>query len=100
LYVLLVIFILFNPFGWKVQFVNSDTSKAEANIEEDDEVLVSALRSFSLKDYDKAITLFDNIDYDSLDDDDKDVMLLTYLFGNQLEKALKLEQYFDETVVT
>ena len=97
---LLVTFILLNPFGWKVQFVNSDTSKAEENTEEDDEVLVSALRSFSLKDYDKAITLFDNIDYDSLDDDDKDVMLLTYLFGNQPEKALKLEPNFDETVVS
>lgn len=66
----------------------------------DEEVLVSALRSFSLKDYDEAMLLFDEIDYEALEDDDKDVMLLTYLFGDSPEVAIELEPNFDEVVVS
>lgn len=94
--VILLMIVLFtlNPFNLEYSLGQN------ADEEVQDEELVSALRSFSLKEYDKSIEHFNNIDYNSLEDDDKDVMLLSYLFGNKPEKAIELEPDFDEVVVS
>lgn len=67
---------------------------------EQEEALVEALRSSSLQYYDEAIVYFDKIDYYSLEDDDKDAMLLAYLFADKSEVAIELEPAFSETVVS
>lgn len=65
-----------------------------------EEVLVNAIRSASLKDYETAAVHFDSIAYETLSDEDKDVMLLSYLFSDQPEKALELEPSFDEAIAS
>ncbi len=83
-----------------LQLTNNEFSEEEKQEEQEDANLVYALRSFSLKNYDEAMNHFDEVDYESLSDDDKDVMLLSYLFGRNAEKALALEPDFDETVAS
>src|SRR5699024_3031190 len=97
-----IVVALFIVVGGLFLFIRSDSEflAKEDDLVVDDEVLVSALRSFSLKDYDEAMLLFDEIDYEALEDDDKDVMLLTYLFGDNPEVALELEPDFDEVVAS
>ena len=90
----IIFMVMFKPID--VSF-NLAKSSGESN---EEEALVSALRSFSLKKYDEAMVLFDDIDYNSLEDDDKDVMLLTYLFGDNPKKSIELEPEFDEVVVS
>src|SRR5699024_5483182 len=76
-------------------------SLGSSNVEEEinQEVLLKALKSASIQDYETAVMHFDELEYEKLDDDDKDVMLLSYLFADQPKKALHLESQFDETVV-
>ena len=75
-------------------------SAENAGNKEQEEALVEALRSSSLQYYDEAIVYFDKIDYYSLEDDDKDAMLLAYLFADKSEVAIELEPAFSETVVS
>src|SRR5690625_4761087 len=78
--------------------LNFNTESAENK--EQEEALVEALRSSSLQYYDEAIVYFDKIDYFSLENDDKDAMLLAYLFADKSEVAIGLEPSFSETVVS
>lgn len=85
-----------------VQVGSTGVAEDEEQVEQEkeNERVVKALRSFSLKNYEEAMNHFDGVDYETLSDDDKDVMLLSYLFGGNAEKALALEPNFDETVAS
>jgi hypothetical protein len=74
--------------------------RADAGGKDEEEILMKALRASSLKEYEDAASYFDEINYQNLSDEDKDVMLLSYLFTDQADKALELEPHFDETVVS
>ncbi len=67
--------------------------------DDSEEILVEALRLSSTKDYEQASVLFDQIDYTTLEEKDKDIMLLTYLFSDQPIKALNLEPKFINSVI-
>lgn len=96
--VISVLFIVINPFEMSVLSFGEDINDEE--VIDQEEQLVLALRSYSLKKYNEATLYFDEINYEALGDDDQDVMLLAYLFGDQPEKAIELEPRFDETVIS
>lgn len=96
--VISVLFIVINPFEMSVLSFGEDINDEE--VIDQEEQLVLALRSYSLKKYNEATLYFDEINYEALGEDDQDVMLLAYLFGDQPEKAIELEPRFDETVIS
>jgi len=72
----------------------------EDDVNDHEENLMNGLRSASIQNYDEAVEYFDNVDFQILDQDDKEIVLLSYLFTNQAEKTLKLDPKFDEVVIS
>lgn len=103
---ILLVLITTNSFDVRtiIPFMDNETVIADKD-EQDEEVeheenLISGLRSASVQDYDEAVEYFNNVNFDILDKDDKDIVLLSYLFSNQAEHTLKLDPNFDEIVIS
>lgn len=72
---------------------NEDNSKQEIFFKE-------ALMSSAVKEYGDASVYLDKVNYNELDEEEKNVALLIYLYASKPEKAIKLEQSFDEHVAS
>src|SRR5699024_7138343 len=103
---ILLVLITTNSFDVRtiIPFMDNETVIADKD-EQDEEVeheenLISGLRSASVQDYEEAVEYFNNVNFDILDKDDKDIVLLSYLFSNQAEHTLKLDPNFDEVVIS
>lgn len=83
---------------------NNDVSTAEnsndaLNLGEEDHLL-AGIKASSRQNYEEATEHFDSVDFSSLEKDDKEIVLLSYLYTDQVEKILELEPKFDEVVVS
>src|SRR5699024_2911623 len=83
---------------------NNDVSTAEnsndaLNLGEEDHLL-AGIKASSRQNYEEATEHFDSVDFISLEKDDKEIVLLSYLYTDQVEKILELEPKFDEVVVS
>lgn len=76
----------------------ADTEESESETKQE-MFLKEGLLSASVKDYDEASVYLDKVDYDNLNDEEKNVVLNIYLYANEPEKAVSLEQGFDERVI-
>lgn len=93
--------LLFSIGSWFLSKGSSENVNTIAQEQaETEDVLVNALKKFSMKEYEESAKLFDGVEYEALNDDDKDLMLLSYLFSDQPEKAIELEPSFDESVIS
>lgn len=93
--------LLFSVGSWYLSKGNSqDVNTIAKEQGETEEVLVNALKKFSMKEYEQSAELFDGVEYETLNDEDKDLMLLSYLFSDQPEKAIELEPSFAESVIS
>lgn len=86
-----------------------DKSVAEdTNIEIDNEMLgneheenlLKGIKHASAQNHEEAVIYFDKVDFESLEDEDKEIVLLSYLFTDQAEKALDLDSDFDEVIAS
>lgn len=68
--------------------------------QEHEENLISGLRSASLQEYEEAVKYFEKVDFNLLTQEEKEAMLLSYLFTDRADKALELEQQFDIVVAS
>lgn len=62
-------------------------------------LLLDALRSYALQDYEKSSNFFEKIEYHRLESVDQEIMLLAHLFNGQAKRAIELNPEFAETVV-
>ena len=68
--------------------------------EEHEENLLKGIRHSSTQNYEEAVKYFEKVNFDSLDHEDKEIVLLAYLFTDQPEVALDLDSDFDEVIAS
>lgn len=73
--------------------VSEENSKQELFFKE-------ALMSSAIKEYADASVYLDKVNYEELDEEEQEVALLIYLYASKPEKAVELEQGFDEHVAS
>lgn len=64
-----------------------------------EETLISGLRSASIQKYSEAVEHFDKLDFGTLEKDDRNAVLFTYLMSSNAQKALDHVPEFDKSIV-
>lgn len=70
------------------------------NENQHEEHLLKGIKQASLQNYKQAVIHFDEVDFNLLEKEDKEIVLLSYLFTDQIEKILELDSEFDEVVTS
>jgi len=65
-----------------------------------EENLLKGIKASSRQNHEEATSYFDEIDFDELDKEDKEIVLLSYLYTDQVEKIMELAPSFDEVIVS
>lgn len=73
-------------------------SNLDANKHE--EHLLKGIKQSSVQNYKQAVIYFDEVDFSLLEKEDKEIVLLSYLFTDQIGKILELDSEFDEVVTS
>lgn len=86
--------------GLKIGFIDeSESVTAENEVNSKQEMFFNeALMSSAIKEYGDASVYLDKVNYEELDGEEQRVALLIYLYASKPEKAVALEQGFDEHV--
>lgn len=71
----------------------------DLNLNEED-YLLSGIKASSRQDYEEATEHFDKVNFETLEKDDKEIVLLSYLYTDQVKKIIELEPNFADVVVS
>lgn len=72
------------------------TSDGEVSLDKD---FATGLRLASLERYDEAISYFEKVNFNKLSEADQELVLMTYLYSGNEQKALDLKEEIDEEII-
>lgn len=103
--VLTIAFVVFGAFAFLFVVNNTDLLDKAQMITEGNEVsmdkdFATGLRLASLERYDEAIRYFEKVNFNKLSEADQDLVLMTYLYSGNEQKALDLKEEIDEKIIS